>query len=255
MNILLTNDDGIFAPGLAAIYKELVKIGHVTVVAPADGRSGASHSITFSEPLVCNKVDINGLFTGFSVEGSPADCVKLAAMELHQGPIDLLVAGINNGANAGINVYYSGTVAAAMEGAFLKIPSVAMSLSVEGRMDYEQAARYCVEVLEKLMPVGEGNVININIPELSKGRPKGVRVVPQSSKGFDEYYIRQKNEQGQTVYQLAGGPHLTDEMPTDTTSLSEGFITVTALVPDMTDHHKTRELEEVEWQVSYESAD
>ena len=252
MNILLTNDDGIFAPGLAAIYKELVQIGNVTVVAPSDGQSGASHSITFSEPLVCNKVDINGRFTGFSVQGSPADCVKLAAMELHEGPIDLLIAGINNGANAGINVYYSGTVAAAMEGAFLKIPAVAMSLAVDEQMDYEQAAGYCAEILEKLMPVGEGNVININIPQLSKGRPKGVRVVPQSSKGFNEYYIRQQNEQGQTVYQLAGDPHVADEIPTDTTSLLEGFITVTALVPDMTDHTKTRELEQIEWQALYE---
>lgn len=247
MNILLTNDDGIFAPGLAAIYKELIKIGRVTVVAPADGQSGASHSITFAEPLVCNKVDINGQFTGFSVQGSPADCVKLAAMELHDGPIDLLVAGINNGANAGINVYYSGTVAAAMEGAFLKIPAVAMSLAVEQHMDYEQAAKYCVQMLQKLMPVGKGNVININIPELSKGPPKGIRVVPQSSKGFSEYYIRQQNEQGQTVFQLAGEPHVSDEIPTDTTSLVEGFITVTALVPDMTDHHKTSELKKIDW--------
>jgi 5'-nucleotidase len=247
MNILLTNDDGIFAPGLAAIYKELVKMGNVTVVAPADGQSGASHSITFAEPLVCNKVDINGRFTGFSVQGSPADCVKLAVLELHEGPIDLLVAGINNGANAGINVYYSGTVAAAMEGAFLKVPSVAMSLAMEEHMDYEEAALHCFQILKKLMPIREGNVININIPELSKGRPKGVRVVPQSSRGFDEYYIRQTNEQGQTVYQLAGSPHVTDEIPTDTTSLLEGYITVTALVPDMTDHRKIHELEVIEW--------
>ncbi len=247
MNILLTNDDGIFAPGLAAIYKELVKIGHVTVVAPSDGQSGASHSITFAEPLVCNKVDISGQFTGFSVQGSPADCVKLAAMELHEGPIDLLVAGINNGANAGINVYYSGTVAAAMEGAFLKIPAVAMSLAVEPSMDFEQAATYGVQILEKLMPVRKGSVININLPALSKGRPRGVRVVPQSSKGFNEYYIREQNEQGQTVFQLAGNPHVADEIPTDTTSLMEGFITVTPLVPDMTDHSKMHDLQEIEW--------
>jgi 5'-nucleotidase len=247
MKILLTNDDGIFAPGLAAIYKELVLIGDVTVVAPSESQSGASHSITFAQPLVCNKVDINGQFTGFSVQGSPADCVKLAVMQLHERPIDLLVAGINNGANAGINVYYSGTVAAAMEGAFLKVPAVAMSLSREDHMDFEQAARYCVDILKKLMPVKQGNVININIPELSRGRPKGVRVVPQSSKGFDEYYLRQENEQGQTVFQLAGGPHLIDENPTDTTSLAEGFITVTALVPDMTDHRKMHELEKIKW--------
>jgi 5'-nucleotidase len=138
-------------------------------------------------------------------------------------------------------------VAAAMEGAFLKIPAVAMSLTIEEHMDYEQAAKYCVQILEKLMPVGQGNVININIPQLSKGQPRGVRVVPQSSKGFIEYYIRQQNEQGQTVYQLAGDPHVVDVIPTDTTSLVEGFITVTALVPDMTDHQKTRELQKLEW--------
>jgi len=251
MQILLTNDDGIFAPGLAAIYKELVKMGDVIVVAPDVSRSGASHSITYSRPLVCNKVDINGQFAGFSVQGSPADCVKLAVMQLHDGPIDLLVAGINNGANAGINVYYSGTVAAAMEGAFLKIPAVAMSLAVEAPGvpgDFEKAAKYCARILKKLMPLESGDVININIPQLSKGEPKGVRVVPQSSKGFDEYYIRQKNEQGQTVFQLAGGPHLLDDTPTDTTSLELGFITVTSLAHDMTDHEKTRQLQQIRWQ-------
>jgi 5'-nucleotidase len=247
MKILLTNDDGIFAPGLAALYKELVTVGDVTVVAPADSQSGASHSITFAQPLVCNKVDIDGRFTGFSVQGSPADCVKLAVMQLHEDPIDLVVAGINNGANAGINVYYSGTVAAAMEGAFLKIPAVAMSLSREEQMDFEQAARYCLDTLKKLMPVEKGNVININVPELSRGKPKGVRVVPQSSKGFDEYYVPQQNELGQTVFQLAGGGHLVDENPTDTTSLAEGYITVTALVPDMTDHRKMQELAKIDW--------
>ena len=151
MQILLTNDDGIFAPGLAAIYKELVKIGDVTVAAPTDSQSGTSHSITFHQPLVCNKIDINGQFTGYSIKGSPADCVKLAVMQLHKGPIDLLVSGINHGANAGINVYYSGTVAAAMEGAFLEIPAVAMSLSFEEHMDFEKAAHYCIKILKQLM--------------------------------------------------------------------------------------------------------
>jgi len=247
MKILLTNDDGIFAPGLAAIYRELVRIGEVTVVAPSDSRSGASHSITYLEPLVCNKVDINGLFTGYSVQGSPADCVKLAVMQLHTEPIDLLVAGINNGANAGINVYYSGTVAAAMEGAFLKIPSVAMSVAVERTMDFDAAAGYCAQILKKLMPVERGAVINVNIPLLSRGEPKGIRVVPQSSKGFDEYYILQENEQGQTVFQLAGEHHPADGVHADSTSLLEGYITITALNPDMTDHKRTQELMNKKW--------
>jgi 5'-nucleotidase len=242
MKILLTNDDGIFAPGLAAIYKELVRFGDVMVVAPAESRSGASHSVTFHSPVVCNKVDINGCFTGFSVQGSPADCVKLACMQLHEGLIDLLVAGINNGSNAGINVYYSGTVAAAMEGAFLKIPAVALSLSRDEQMDYEKAANYCAKILKALMPVRSGEVINVNIPQLSKGQPKGVRVVPQSTKDFDESYIPQKNEQGQTVFQLTGGPHRADDVPTDAALLTEGFITITALAPDMTDYRKTGEL-------------
>jgi len=246
MRILLTNDDGIFAPGLAAIYKELVGLGEVIVVAPANSQSGASHSITYKEPLLCNKIDINGLFSGYSVEGSPADCVKLAVMQLCEKPIGLVVSGINNGANAGINVYYSGTVAAAMEGAFLKIPAVAMSLSVGEKMDYEKAARYCTDILKQLMPLQSGDVININIPPLSETRPepRGIRVVPQATGGFDEYYVPKKNEQGRTVFQLTMGPHRITEPTTDTASLADGFITVTALNPDMTDHRKTRLLAE-----------
>ena len=246
MQILLTNDDGIFAPGLSAIYKELVKIGNVTVVAPADSQSGASHSITYTQPLVCERIEIEGKFCGFSVEGSPADCVKLAYMQLCKKPIELVVAGINSGANAGINVFYSGTVAAAMEGAFLKIPAVAMSLSREEPMDFETAADYCIEILKKLMPVKSGSVINVNIPQLSKGKPKGIRVVAQSNIGFDEYYTKQTNEQGQTVFQLAGSlNHSESEQPelTDTTSLAQGFITITSLKADMTDHKKTQKLQ------------
>jgi len=247
MHILLTNDDGIFAPGLAAIHKELKKLGDITIVAPANGQSGASHSITFAEPLVCNKVNVNDQFNGFSVQGSPADCVKLAVMQLCEEPIDLLVSGINSGANVGINVYYSGTVAAAMEGAFLKVPAVSMSLAGEEKMDFEKAAKYCSKVLEKLMPIESGNVININIPHLSKCEPKGIRAVPQSNKGFEEYYIAQKNEQGQTVYQLAGDYGHTDDEPMDTSSLADGYITVTSLAPGMTNYEKTQELSNIEW--------
>lgn len=248
MRILLTNDDGIFAPGLAAIYKKLVKLGEVIVIAPSESRSGASHSLTFSKPFVCNKVDINGQFTGYSVEGSPADCVKLAVLKLCKEPIDLLVSGINNGANAGINIYYSGTVAAAMEGVFLKIPSVAMSIAFEEDTNFEHAADYCWRVLKKLMPVKNGAVININIPQLSKGEPKGIRIVPQSHEGFHEHYIETKNKQGQTVFQLDGGLHRDEQMPTDTTSLAEGFITVTALAPGLTDFERTEELKNIDFE-------
>jgi len=242
MRILLTNDDGIFAPGLAAIYRRLVALGDVMVVAPTDSWSGASHCITFFEPLACNKVDIEGLFSGFGVKGSPADCVKLACMQLREGPIDLVVAGVNHGANVGINVYYSGTVAAAMEAAFLRIGSVAISVSSESHMDFEKAAEYGFDVLKKLLPLHGGDVININIPLLSRGEPRGIRVVPQATSGFHEYYIPQSSGQSETVFQLAGGNYRDEKAPADTTALAEGFITVTPLLPDMTDHEKTAAL-------------
>ncbi|MHC4265338.1 MAG: 5'/3'-nucleotidase SurE [Planctomycetota bacterium] len=247
MRILLTNDDGIFAPGLAAIYKKLIKLGDVIVAAPSEGRSGASHSITYSKPLVSNKVDINGQFSGYSIQGSPADCVKLACMQLLDKPVDLLVSGINNGSNAGVNVYYSGTVAAAMEGAFLDIPAVAMSLANEEHMNFDMASGYFVKILDKLRPIQCGDVININIPLLSKGEPKGIQLVPQSCKGFYEYFIPQKNEQGQTVFQLAGHPHLVEESLTDIIALEEGYITITALASDMTNHDRTEQLKQIQW--------
>jgi 5'-nucleotidase len=238
MRILLTNDDGIFAPGLAALYRQLTRLGEVTVVAPTECWSGASHCITFHEPLACTKVEIPGLFTGFGVQGSPADCVKLASMKLHEGPIDLVVSGINCGANVGINVYYSGTVAAAMEAAFLRIPSVA-----EERMDFDEAAAHGLAVLEQLLPLHSGDVMNINIPLLSRGRPKGIRAVPQATSGFHEYYIPHQDGGTEIVFQLAGGRHREEKAPADTTALADGFITVTALRPDMTDHEKTAALQ------------
>ena len=239
MRILLTNDDGIFAPGLAALYKRLVDLGDVTVVAPTDSWSGASHTVTFHEPLCCTKVEIAGLFTGFGVRGSPADCVKLASMQLHDGPIDLVVSGINFGANAGINVYYSGTVAAAMAAAFLRIPSAAISVAAEEGTDFDRAASYGIAVLKRLLPLHSGDVMNINIPLLSRGEPRGIRIVPQATSGFHEYYIPHQNGGSETLFQLAGGGHREEKTPADTTSLAEGFITVTPLLPDMTDHTKT----------------
>jgi 5'-nucleotidase len=247
MHILLSNDDGIFAPGLAAICKKLKKLDNVdvTVAAPASSQSGASHSITYKSPLVCDHIDVNNLFEGYSIQGSPADCVKLAYLKLIDKPIDLIVSGINNGANAGINVYYSGTVAAAMEGAFLDIPSVALSLANEENMDFAKAADYSVRILKKIIPIIKpGDVFNINIPKLSQGKPKGFRIVPQSTKGFNERYIAQENEDGKTVFQLAGEPGEPDNNHADTTSLEQGYITLTALICGMTNKKRTAELSE-----------
>src|SRR5918996_3844215 len=130
MRILLTNDDGIYAPGLRALRKELLPLGSVTVVAPATEQSAAGHSVTLLTPLLVNEVfeDDGKTFIGWAVEGRPADCVKLALLELLPEPPDLIVSGLNAGSNAGINVLYSGTVAAAIEGAFFRRTSIAVSL-------------------------------------------------------------------------------------------------------------------------------
>ena len=243
MRILLTNDDGIFAPGLAALYKRLVHLGDVTVVAPTESWSGSSHSITFAEPLACTNVDIQGLFRGFGVRGSPADCVKLASMQLHEGPIDLVVAGMNYGANVGINVYYSGTVAAAMEAAFLRIPSAAISVASEEGTDFDAAAEHGVAVLKELLPLEVGDVMNINVPLLSAGPPRGIRVVPQATSGFHESYVPHDHAGDEAIFRLTGGGHRQEKEPADTTALADGYLTVTPLRPDMTDHAKTAALQ------------
>ena len=247
MNILLTNDDGIHAPGIAAAFKELTKLGDVTVVAPSDRMSGAGHSITVFEPLACEKVRVENQFEGYSVGGSPADCVKLAIMELCPKKPDLVISGINHGANVGINVYYSGTVAAAMEAAFYHIPAIALSCASEKEMDFNAAAKYCVEVINKIGTHSLSGVININIPRLSEGKPKGIKVVPQSTMGFEEYFVKNKNDAGQTLYQLSGGDHRDTNIPSDVLDLADGFITVTALGFDMTDYKNMEKLHQVKW--------
>lgn len=239
MHILLTNDDGIFAPGLAAMYSRLIRLGRVTVAAPSDVQSGASHSISLRE-IRCDSVELVGKFSGYRVEGSPADCVKLAMNELikESEPVDLLVSGMNCGANVGVNVFYSGTVAGAIEGAFYGLPAVAISAAVDEPMNYEAAADYALAILKKILPMPPAQVVNLNIPRLSGGKPKGVRVVPQSTHGFEESYDTEQDSSGQSVYRLTGGPHRdpqTEEPISDTQALAAGYITLTGLRLDLTD--------------------
>src|SRR6476620_2205458 len=169
MQILLTNDDGIYAPGLRALRAELQKLGTVTVVAPATEQSAAGHSVTLLTPLLVNEVyeDDGKTFIGWAVEGRPADCVKLALLELLPDPPDLIVSGLNAGSNAGINVLYSGTVAAAIEGAFYHRTAIAVSLEYEKKIyDFQTGARYARQVIEQLLAKkpAAGSLFNVNIP-------------------------------------------------------------------------------------------
>lgn len=237
MHILLTNDDGIFAPGIAALYRQLVKLGRVTVAAPSDVQSGAGHSITLDE-ITCQSVEIVGSFSGYSIGGSPADCVKLALKELisPKEPVDLVVSGMNHGANVGINVFYSGTVAGAIEGAFYKLPAIAVSASYDDPFDVDKAAAAAFGVIEQLLPLPAAQVVSINIPRLSVRPVAGVKVVPQSTTGFDESYM--SSDSDKMIFRLTGGKCRDTHDPnnwTDTTALAAGYITLTSLRQDLTD--------------------
>src|SRR5215472_14397417 len=154
MRILLTNDDGVYAPGLRALRKELQKLGDVVVVAPATEQSAVGHSITLLTPLLVQEVlDEQNQFMGWAVEGRPADCVKLALLELLPEPPDLVISGLNAGSNAGINVLYSGTVAAAIEGAFFRRVSIAVSLEYTKvkPLDFPRAADLARRVIQQLI--------------------------------------------------------------------------------------------------------
>ena len=240
MHILLTNDDGVFAPGLRALRKELRRLGKVTVVAPATEQSGVGHSISILDPMIVKTVDDDdGTVLGYSVEGSPADSVKLAVSELMERPPELIVSGINAGSNAGINVLYSGTVAAAIEGAFFKITSVAVSLELAEHFDYPHAARNAVKVIERLLAnnPAPGSLFNVNLPAHSRGEPKGVKVVPMGIGRYGEGFERRQDPRGRTYYWLTYAPPYHIEGPeTDVTALCEGYITVTPLQFDLTRH-------------------
>jgi 5'-nucleotidase len=224
MQILLTNDDGVFAPGLRALRKELRRLGEVTVVAPAMEQSGVAHSITLLSPLVVKQVeDVDGTTLGWKVEGSPADSVKLGICELMSRPPDLIVSGINSGSNAGINVLY---------------------------FDFPHAARHAVRVIEKILAnkPPNGSLFNVNLPAHSRGEPRGIRVVPMGLGRYGEGFQRRQDPRGRTYYWMTYNPPFHLEGPeTDVTSLCEGYITVTPLHFDLTRHDLIPEIGQWKW--------
>ena len=180
MLALLTNDDGIFAPGLAAMERALKQLGDVSVVAPATEQSGVGHAITFLSPLTAKEIFDGNRRRGWAVDGSPADAVKLGIAEFCTRRPDLVVSGINSGLNAGINVLYSGTVAAAIEGAFFGITSVAVSLEYDEHADYDRAAKIAIDVLAAILartPLA-GSLFNINNPKSALHGSPQLRNVP-----------------------------------------------------------------------------
>lgn len=246
MLILLTNDDGIQAPGIVAMYRALVRLGEVMVVAPESGQSATGHGITLSAPLLTSRVTVENGFTGTAVDGRPADCVKLAVSALLPRRPDLVVSGINAGANVGIQVMYSGTVAAAVEGAFLGIPAVATSLYLRRAVptDFARAAQVAVRTIEQILAHGlaAGQVASVNVPALMPDeQPAGVRVVKQSVHAGDDTYDRRQDPRGRDYFWNSGVFTLADTEPgTDVAALRDRFVTVTPLQFDLTDHRQLR---------------
>ena len=242
MRILLTNDDGVYAPGIAALRKGLMQMGEVHWIAPATEQSGVGHSITFLEPLVCKQIFDGDELLAIAVEGSPADCVKLGVSELIDGEVDVVVSGINGGLNAGINVLYSGTVAAAIEGAFFRLTSFAVSLEYDPHADFDTATQIAIPLIRKILANKDSapQLYNINIPtaavELySSGGIPQVEVVPMGVERYGENYIRRQDPKGRDYYWATNDPppRRTDHA-TDLTALADGHVTVTPLKFDMT---------------------
>lgn len=238
MLILLTNDDGIYSPGLIALSESLQELGEVHVIAPATEQSGVGHSISYLRPLILKEVFHGERRFGFAVDGSPADCVKLGVSELLPRRPDVVVSGINIGLNAGIAVLYSGTVAAAIEGAFFGIPSIAVSLQFDENPDFCRAARLAVQIIRQVLEQRSNDVrlFNLNIPTkaLSDESPK-VSVVPMDVRQYGEKYERRVDPWGRTYYWATGepGPAI-DDNGTDLSALARGQIALTPLHYDLT---------------------
>jgi 5'-nucleotidase len=250
VHILLTNDDGVYAPGLRALRRQLQRLGDVTVVAPLAEQSGVGHSITLLTPLIVQEVFEDEQRVGWLVEGSPADCVKLACLELLDAPPDLVVSGLNLGANVGINVLYSGTVAAAVEGAFFGHRSIAVSLEFSEHPNFDRAAALAVHVIKQILrhEPPEALLFNVNLPQLEAGDPLGVRVVPQGVVRYREGFERRVDPRGRIYFwakvEYRPDPH---EGPTDIASLAERYITVTPLYFDLTHRSTLQQMADWNW--------
>jgi len=241
LRILLTNDDGIYAPGLRALLPELRKLGEVIVVAPATEQSAVGHSVTLTTPLVVQEVlDDDRRPMGWAVEGRPADCVKLALRELLPEPPDVIVSGLNAGSNAGINVLYSGTVAAAIEGAFFRRTSIACSQEYKKLLplDFSRGADLARRVIEQILAhePDAGTLFNVNIPSPERGPLRGIRTVPQNLAPYVETYDRRIDPRGRMYFWSNPDFRCPDPHPdSDVTALAEGWITVTPLQFNLTE--------------------
>jgi len=239
IDILLTNDDGIAAPGLFALFREMKKLGEVTIVAPDSEQSAVGHAITLSDPLRVWEFYRDDELYGYAVNGTPADCVKLALKAILKERPRLIVSGINQGVNTGINVIYSGTVSAATEGTINEIPSIAISLASFTKKNFDFAAsfarRLAFHVIEKGLP--KGTFLNVNIPPLSPEKIKGIAVTRQGLARFEEFFVKRVDPKNRVYYWMDGEKvQLEEADDVDDRVVKEDKISITPIQYDMTNY-------------------
>lgn len=229
MRILVSNDDGVFSPGIKALAQVAAEFGQVRVVAPDVEQSAMSHAITIRRPLHYTKTVIDGL-EAFRVDGTPADCVALGAFNWEQ--VDLVLSGINLGYNLGHNIWHSGTVAAAKQAAFLRIPAIAFSAPYSGQpLDYEVLKPYIHQVIGRFLAEPDMLLLNVNLPD----KPRGVSWTRQSVRHYEGYVIPGEDPHGRTHYWFAEEPTEQVEEGTDRWAVEQGLVSLTPLRLDLTD--------------------
>lgn len=248
MRILLTNDDGIYADGLQALREvfEGTPGLEVYVVAPDRERSASSHAITLHKPLHVNEVTLTGAETPmWSVNGTPADCTKIGVTAIMESPPDLVISGINRGANLGTDVLYSGTVSAAIEGVILGIPSIAVSLATHKKPDFTFAARFVERMVDIFARrgVSQTTLLNINVPALAADEIAGVSITRLGRRRYEDHFVKRQDPRGRTYYWLAGDLNLADEDPAvDVGALAQNLVSVTPMHLNLTDEPMQEEL-------------
>lgn len=233
--ILVTNDDGVQAEGIQRLARHLKRVGSVVVVAPDQERSAASHSITLHRPLRIHELASDL----YAIDGTPTDCVMLGVHEILPRVPRLIVSGINRGANMGDDVHYSGTVSAAIEGGILGIPSIAISLVPNGALHFGTAAAFAVRLARRVLRGGlpPGIILNVNVPDLPASRVRGVRVVKQGKRNYGNVIAERVDPRRKKYYWIAGDENAFEDIEaSDCNAVREGFVAITPLRVNMTDH-------------------
>ncbi len=236
-NILVTNDDGIFAPGIYALWEAMQEIGEVTVVAPDTEKSAVGHAITIADPIRVQKIHRKNGFEGFAVKGTPADCVKIAGRSLMKKPPDIVVSGINSGANVGSNIIYSGTVSAATEGTIIGIPSVAISLNSIKGGDMTASQKVAITVVKKVFENGlpAGVLLNVNVPNIPLDIIKGYRITRQGKLVFKDRFEKREDPRGKFYYWMKGEIINDTNRDTDGFAIQNDFVSITPIHYQLTE--------------------